>query len=144
MTMRGAAMGMTLQEAIDFMSDGRVHPFGIDVLITISMHDENHHVLSGAAFGDSSMFHPDLPLQHPDASDHCWRWAHGDGWRRPVGTGVFNPRNGHPRDAGSIPSDFSVRTGHHFGGPFGRGPSVQIEIVALSPLPLTRCRAHQT
>src|SRR5262245_23795353 len=54
---------MTLQEAIDFAS---VHvntdEFGIEVVATISMHDEVGDVLVGAANGLSSMFRRDLPL----------------------------------------------------------------------------------
>lgn len=128
-------MGMTLQEAIDFMTDGRVHPFGIDVLITISMHDENHHVLSGAAFGDSSMFHPDLPLQHPDVATIA-----GVGPTVTAGgvqsvPGFSTRGTGTHAMLGTIPIDFSVRRDTTLVGRLGGGPSVQIEIETLSPLP---------
>ena len=56
-------MPMTLQEAIDFASDPpATAQFGIEVGITISMHEDEGTVLVGDAFGLSSMFRPDLPL----------------------------------------------------------------------------------
>jgi hypothetical protein len=54
---------MTLQEAIDFASvHANTDEFGIDVAVTISMHDDAGDVLVGGAFGLSPMFRQDLPL----------------------------------------------------------------------------------
>ncbi len=56
-------MAMTLQEAIDYAIAPPVTAvYGIQVVITISMHDDAHAVLVGSADGLSSMFRPDLPL----------------------------------------------------------------------------------
>jgi hypothetical protein len=56
-------MAMTLQEAIDFATSPPVTAqFGIDAHITISIHDDEGHVLVGEAIGLDSMFRPDLSL----------------------------------------------------------------------------------
>jgi hypothetical protein len=132
-------VAMTLQEAIDFAANPPLlAQFGIEVIITISMHDEAHNVLVGAAFGDSTMFRPDLPLLHPGVATIA-----GGAATLTVGgsqsvPGFSTRGTGTNAMLGTIPIDFSVRRDP--GNPrliaVGRGgPSVQIEIETLSPVP---------
>jgi hypothetical protein len=144
-------MAMTLQEAIDFATAPPIPtPYGIEVDVTISMHDDAGSVLVGHAHGLTLMFRPDLPLLN---------WGTGtiggggatativSRFRRGPAPG-FSTRGLGPGDgtsgslgvvtgAGfgtSIPIDFSVRLnpGIPWVNFLGFGPSVQIEIETLS------------
>jgi len=128
-------MPQTLQEAIDYAANPPPPPplYGIEVFITISMHDEAGMVLVGAAYGLDPMFRPDLPLMHPDVVTFV-----GPGPTVTLGVQSvpgFSTRAGAGHATlGMIPIDFSVRRdpGNRWLGFLGGGPSVQIEIETLS------------
>jgi hypothetical protein len=135
-------MAMTLQEAIDFARNpGFGTGFGIDVDITISMHDETGNVLVGHAYGRDAMFRPDVPLLNRALPTLVGGGAPPPPVHRPSSGGQvpgFSTRGLGPTDAvanlGTIPIDFSVRRdpGNLWLGLLGRGPSVQLEIETLS------------
>src|SRR5690242_11879569 len=136
---RGGAMPQTLQEAIDYAANPPPPPplYGIEVFITISMHDEAGMVLVGAAYGLDPMFRPDLPLMHPDVVTFV-----GPGPTVTLGVQSvpgFSTRAGAGHATlGMIPIDFSVRRdpGTSLADRVeGVGPNVQIEIETLSPAP---------
>jgi hypothetical protein len=147
-------MAMTLQQAIDFAIAPPVPvPFGVEVAITISMHDDEGTVLVGGAGGLKSMFRPDLPLLNLGGTATI---AHGGGTATTGGSGRFTrgpapgfstrglgPADGAGASLGVvtgastgtvIPIDFSVRKdpGIPWLSFLGMGPSVQIEIETLS------------
>ena len=65
---------MTLQEAIEYA----INPpqiYGIEVHISISMHDELSRVLVGGADGRTPMFRRDLPLLNWGTGTR-WRWGY--------------------------------------------------------------------
>jgi len=131
-------MVQTLQEAIDYAANPPVFlQYGIEVYITISMHDEAGQVLVGGAYGLDPMFRPDLPLMHPDVATI----AVGGPTLTTGGGKVpgFSTRDGGGRATlGMIPIDFSVRRdpGTSLVDVVeGVGPNVQIEIETLPPLP---------
>ena len=103
-------MPMTLQEAIDFASDPpATAQFGIEVGITISMHEDEGTVLVGDAFGLSSMFRPDSPLLNLGDGDYRHWWRDGNDWpRQPVHEGtvtrILNPWAGTRRRGGREPA----------------------------------------
>jgi hypothetical protein len=147
-------MAMTLQQAIDFATNPPVTAqFGIEVAITVTMHDDAGDVLVGDAFGLSSMFRPDLPLLNLGGTATI---AHG-GAGATTGRGSlftrgpapgFSTRGLGPGDGAgaslgvvrgansgaTIPIDFSVRSdpGIPWLSFLGMGPGVQIEIEKLS------------
>ena len=139
-------MAMTLQQAIDTaVARIAAAPFGIEVLITVSMHDDEHAVLVGDAFGLSDMFRPDLPLLNlGGTATFAGGGAAGHGWFARGPSPGFSTRGlGPGQGAGAsmvvvqgtgqgtaIPIDFSVRKdpGIPWLHALGRGPSVQIEI----------------
>jgi hypothetical protein len=132
-------MPQTLQEAIDYAANPPPPPplYGIEVYITISMHDEAGMVLVGAAYGLDPMFRPDLPLMHPDVVTFA-----GPGPTVTLGVQSvpgFSTRAGAGRATlGMIPIDFSVRRDPGTSSVDrveGVGPNVQIEIETLSPAP---------
>jgi hypothetical protein len=128
-------MAMTLQEAIDYaINPPPPNLYGIEVYVTISMHEDEGNVLVGSAYGLSAMFRPDLPLLN-------WGIATIVGGGAPLTTGPrpvpgFSTRGaGGNATLGTIPIDFSVRRdpGNRWLALIGRGgPSVQIEIETLS------------
>ena len=127
---------MTLQEAIDFSISPP--PLGIEVIINISMHDDEGNVLVGAANGLSDMFRRDLPLLNLGIATIGGGGATLTTGPRPVpgfSTRGLGPANGVVANLGPIPIDFSVRRdpGNRWLALIGRGgPSVQIEIETLS------------
>jgi hypothetical protein len=147
-------MAMTLQQAIDFAVAPSVPaPYGIEVEITVSMHDDDGFgtVLVGHAHGLSDMFRPDLALLNYGMATLAGpggAGTTGGGWLRKGPAPGFSTRGlgpGQGADASmevvtgtgsgtSIPIDFSVRKdpGIPWLRVFGSGPSVQIEIETLS------------
>ena len=149
-------MAMTLQQAIDYVTNPPVPtPNGIEVDITISMHDDSGTVLVGdTPNGRENMFRPDLPLLNYGSTTFTVPGAptrtrtgglfgtkpapgfstRGLGnlasMRVIVGTGVGTSAPGT-----LIPIDFSVRKNPGiapWASVLGLGPSVQIEIETLS------------
>lgn len=141
-------MAMTLQEAID-KATAPPPPPGIEVVIRISMHDEDGTVLEGDATGDSKMFLPDLPLLNfrmgalvapgpttVTRSGGLFSKGPAPGFSTRAGRGDASMRVITGAAPGtSIPIDFSVRKDPGiipWASFRGLGPSVQIEIETLS------------
>jgi hypothetical protein len=146
---------MTLQEAIDFAINpppGYAQTEGIDVYVTISMHNDAGGVLVGDARGarytSPKMFRPDLALLNLGGTATIGGGGSGSWLRRGPVPG-FSTRGGAgsaslrvppplgflgPLPIPSIPIDFSVRRDPGFPrlSFLGFGPSVQIEIETLS------------
>jgi len=151
-------MAMTLEEAIDLaIAPPYGAIYGIEVDITISMHDDGGNVLVGGAFGLSSMFRPDLPLLNLGGTATIAGGGGGatgttgrGGWFKKGPAPGFSTRGLGPGDgagaslgevsgagagAGAeIPIDFSVRRDPGIPWPsfLGMGPSIQIEIETRS------------
>ncbi len=143
-------MAMTLQEAIDFaIAPPTPNLYGIEVAVTISMHDDEGSVLVGGASGLTSMFRPDVPLLNWGTGTIGGGGATttiGGRWKGPApgfSTRGLGPGDGASGSLGvvvgtgygtSIPIDFSVRLdpGIPWVSFLGYGPSVQIEIETLS------------
>jgi hypothetical protein len=141
---------MTLQEAIEFAINpppGYAREYGIQVFVTISVHDDGGKVLVGGANGLSPMFRPDLPLLNwgtgtiggggATATSATGRFMRGPA--PGFSTRGLGPPNGSASLSGlgtttSDPIDFSVRRdpGIPWLSFLGIGPSVQIEIETLS------------
>jgi hypothetical protein len=145
-------MSMTLQEAIDLAINPKAEwTYGIEVWITISMHDDFFTVLVGNADGLDKLFRPDLPLLNfgtgaiggGGGATSNVGWFSGPvpgfstrGLRPTDGTDarLLSSRPTDPTFGTSIPIDFSVRRdpGIPWSNFLGMGPRIQIEIETLS------------
>jgi hypothetical protein len=145
-------MAMTLQQAID-TAVARIAgaPYGIEVLVTISMHDDEHAVLVGDAYGLSDMYRPDLALLNlggtatisgggatATTGRHIWTRGPSPGFSTRglagQGAGASMRVVSGTGQGNVIPIDFSVRKdpGIPWLSFLGGGPGVQIEIETLS------------
>jgi hypothetical protein len=150
-------MAMTLQQAIDYaVAPPEPTPFGIQVYIAVTIHDDEGGVLVGSADGLDAMFRSDLPLLNwgtgtiaggggtattgksffkkgPSPGFSSRGLGPGDGTYTGLAV-VGNVYVGGNAPGTSIPIDFSVRKdpGITFLSFLGMGPRVQMEIETLS------------
>lgn len=144
---------MTLQEAIDLAINPKAEwTYGIEVWITISMHDDFFNVWVGIADGLDNLFRLNLPLLNfgrgtigggGTTSNVGWFMSgpvpgfSTRGLRPPGENEAYRLLSARPTDATygtPIPIDFSVRRdpGIPWLSFLGMGPRIQIEIETLS------------